>query len=346
MRWLTSSEARVICDMLADSAVPERRLIREAGIPRSTYHSIKHRALANGWVRERYVPNLSLLMVTRLRFFLAQPYSERWRDAVRALRENSSTVLLWAWPETLFAVIGERSARVGRDDTAAHELYRQAWSVTEPSGFDGILAYFDHEGSWSTWAEGTKPRSYPRTVPDFRKLSRGRLRTLSKADWAVIRLLVAHPFDSKHGREGTNLYNRWLLSRRQRNLIASGCVSRMVLPSLSEMPPYDRWHPQRVVFVTGLIRVGTDPRMFFTDLSQRMRVYPFLFSHDGSRVLFAGLSPAIGTAPQVDRSTVDLVKHYLEKVAVVREPLDTLFPLIDHRYDRLVSSDITPDRPV
>ncbi len=333
----------MIHDLLADLPGPERHRIRDAGVPRTTYQTIRHRALASSWLRDRYVPNPSLLGFRRLQFLLAQPYAERRSAAVQTLRTSEDVVVLWTSPETVFAVVFERGPPSPDRNFILPEQFRRSWTVQAGSSSGGILAYFDYEGAWSTWALGVEPIAYPKPFPGRESGPPTHARTARTVDLRSLRMLVTRPFNPDLRGPNSGAFSPGRLSRRERNLIIDGSVAHIVLPDFSEIPPIQGHRPDRVVFVTGRLRGGASARELFSDLRRGARVAPFFYVYDGERVLFAGLSPAPPGISQGRSSVLGVIERFLERIEVVREPLDTLFPLVDHRYDRLVSSERLSD---
>lgn len=66
----------MIRELLADPPRSERYRRQEASVPRSTYQAIRHRAFANGWVRERYLPDPTLVGETQVRHECSLPTTE------------------------------------------------------------------------------------------------------------------------------------------------------------------------------------------------------------------------------------------------------------------------------
>jgi hypothetical protein len=331
MRSLTEAEARVIRGLLADLPGPERLQVREAGVPRTTYQVVRHRVFTNGWLKERYIPHPFLLGTKRIRFILAQPYAERWNDSVRALRSMEDIVVMWASPETLFGVVFERSPSRDWDGLRSPQSFRRYWTVAPGVQGDGLLAYFDYEGVWSRWTLGSEPIAYPRSLPN----SAPAVHAASHEDWAALRALVVRPFDSGLIRAGFMTFSPARLSNHERRLLADGRVSHRVLPDFSDIPPVRGYRPERLVFVTGEIQPGKNPRTLFGNLVQHARVAPFLYVYDDDRVLLSALSPAPVCIANERASVIAVLQEHLQKIEVVREPIDSLFPVIDHRYDRL-----------
>lgn len=331
MRSLTGAEARVIQVLLADLPGPERRFVRDAEVPRTTYQTIRHRAFLQGWLKERYIPHPALFDAGRIRFVLAQPFAEKWRGSIRELRSSENVAVLWASPETLFGVIFDAGRSREWDQLSSSDYFRRSWSVAPEDAARGTLAYFDYEGMWSSLALNAHPAAYPRTFRET--LPSEPLR--SRADWREIRGLLSRPFDIASDRSGPMRFSQSRLSRHERRLLEQGWVSRRILPEFSLIPPLNGRRPERIAFVTGVIRSERSPRSLFADLLQRAHVAPFLFAHDTERVLLCAMSPAPPRISESRSSVVDVLQEHIERIEVVREPIESLFSLIDHRYDRL-----------
>jgi len=321
----------VIRVLLADLPGPERHTVREAGVPRTTYQTIRHRAFANGWLKERYIPDPALFGARRIRFIVAQPYAERWNDSVRALRSLEGLVVLWASPETLFGVVLERSSSQGWDGLRSCESFRHSWTVAPSVPGEGLVAYFDYEGVWSRWTLESEPIAYPRQLPSAKPPAQ----TISREDWIALRGLLVRPFSADPSRSGFTIFSPARLSRHERRLLAEGRISHRVLPDLSEIPPVRGYRPERLAFVVGELRTGWNPRELFGNLIQHARIAPFLYAYDEERVLLSALSPAPARIVEGRASIIATLQEYLQKIEVVREPIDSLFPVIDHRYDKL-----------
>jgi hypothetical protein len=331
MRSLTEAEARVIRVLLAGIPGPERRMVRDAEVPRTTFQTIRTRAFINGWLKERFIPHPTLFGSERIHLFVAQPYTERWNESVRALRSLENLVVLWASPETLVGVVFDRPSSPTQDEIQFWKSFRRCWTVVPGNPREGVLAYFDFEGAWSRWTLGKEPLSYPQAFPT----PETRTSPLSHEDWKAARRLLIRPFSSSSDRPGASLFGSSRLSRHERRLLNKGWLSRRVLPSFSEIPPLHGYRPERAVLITGIPLEGRTPRDLFADLTQRARVAPFLFAYDTERVLLGTLSPAPPHVARNRGSVVDVLQEHLHQIEVVREPIDSLYPVIDHRYDRL-----------
>ncbi len=331
MRSLSRAEIRVIRVLLADLPGTERQRFRAAEVPRTTYQTVRGRAFANGWLKERYIPHPSLVGRDRVRLILAQPYAEHWNQSIRAFRSTDGLVLLWASPETLFGVVFERSSTRAWEPPIAPESFRRYWTVAPEGEGGGLPAYFDYEGVWSSWTLGSPPLAYPRQVA--RASSSAPAKT--REDRVAVRSLLMRPFESIPGRSGIIAQSPARLSRHERRLIADGRVSHRVLPDFHQIPSVRGFRPERLAYVTGETRPDRNPAELFGDLLHRAHVAPFLYAYDKERVLVSALSPAPPGNVERHLPVLSVVQEYLQRIEVVREPIDAMFPLIDHRYDQL-----------
>lgn len=321
----------MIRSLLANPSGPERQRIRDAGVPRTTYQVVRRRAFIHGWVDERYVPDPRLFGADRVRFILAQPYAERWNDSIRLVRSLDGLVVLWASAETLLGVLFEAEARQLRNNPLPDGTFRQSWTLN-PSVREGqIVSYFDYEGAWSRWALGMDPLAYPRGLPAASPVAIPRAR----ADRASVRELVTYPMGAMTPLSPSPAFRSPGPSRGGRKLIAAGCFAHRIFPNLTDVPAIRGYRPQHVVFATATPLPGKAPRDLFAEMTQLGRSAPFLYVYDRDRVLFATLAPAPREAVKGRPSMVELLQRFVCNVEVVREPIDSLFLLVNHRYDRL-----------
>ena len=96
--------------------------------------------------------------------------------------------------------------------------------------------------------------------------------------------------------------------------------------------------PEGVAFIHGSLLVGGEAPELFRALVEEGQVNPFLFATDGKTVLFGCLSrkgaPSERLAVSSRASLLGTVEKFLREIVVIRESLDSLTPLVDHRYDR------------
>ena len=345
MRSLTLAEARVTGALLATVPGDEVDRAQRSGVPRTTFQTVRRRLFVAGWLYLRYLPSLAAAHARSVTIRLAQPYAERRAAIVRHWRSDPDTVVLWASPETVLCVTFDREPEDGRTPTGARapagiaslpvEWFRRVWTMSPGPGAANLPAYFDYEGAWSRRLGADPPISYPQGLPpggDGSVASRGR----------DLSLLLRRPFEGGLSEGGVLRFSASFLSRRERRLVRDGWVTRRVLPDLAELPEFRGQRIDRVVFITGTLRDGASFPSLRAELHRECGVAPFLAAHDGGRVLLAMLSPAPASA-RTSRPVLATLEASLREIEVVREPTDTLYPLIDHRYDRLVSVADRPD---
>lgn len=344
MRSLTGAEANVIEALLASVPGDEVERARYSGVPRTTFQTIRRRVLVSGWLYERYVPAPAAVHSPGVSFWLGQPFAERRADVIRLWRNEPRTVVLWASPDTILAVSFDRPSAPGpqsvhspKDHLIAGDWLRRSWTIRASSDPGSLPIYFDYEGAWTRRIGSDSPISYPQPLPQVRPGAT----SPSPGD---MRALLVHPFEMTPSEGAILRFSSSHLPRRQRHLLDQRWAARRVFPSLTEIPPYHGGHDERVVFVTGLLRGGASLEDLRVNLYQDCRVAPFLGVGDGTRVLLAMLSPAPDGVPPRLRSVLEVFQNTLREIETVREPLDTLFPVVQHRYDRLLSGELDPPR--
>jgi hypothetical protein len=97
-----------------------------------------------------------------------------------------------------------------------------------------------------------------------------------------------------------------------------------------------------VAFVFGEFQGRTDSAGLFRAMVARAGVAPFLFATDRKHVIFAGLSvdPRQGVPgpPHETEPLLRVLKEHLRGIVVVREELEALSCLVQHRYDNPLAS--------
>jgi hypothetical protein len=337
MRSLTPAEARVIHTLLIDRHLDDAHGLRSAGVPRSTFQSIRRRALLSGWLKERYIPDPRMLGLATVRLRLAVPYADRWREGLQVLK-TPETVFLWASPGIMFSVEFRKTGRLDEPDAWSEAAFRSSWQVVSQVGSGEILAYFDFEGAWARWALGVEPVAYPRAfgyVKGARALGTERV---VQRQLSATRDLLARPFEVGPLAEPRLLLSARWLPRRLRRLVELGAVVRRLIPDFAEMPPVQGARIEEVVFVTARRR-DRSPAKLFEDLARDSKSTPFLYAFDSKRVLYAGLAPAPRAIRQGRVPMIDVFGMYVEGIEVVREKVGSILTVVDHRYDRAVASD-------
>jgi hypothetical protein len=123
-------------------------------------------------------------------------------------------------------------------------------------------------------------------------------------------------------------------------LLAKGAVERRTFLDLKRIPPFDDRGIEHVGFIHGELVEGATAENLFRRLAS-IRVTPFLLATDGNKVLMATLSPAPTSTPSGSPRPAVLanLQRFLRGIEIVREPVNSLDVVVDHRYDRLFTSD-------
>jgi hypothetical protein len=337
MKSLSAAEARVIAALLAASPGDEATRARQSGVPRTTYQTIRRRALVEGWVQERYVPAPAAVGASRVVFRLAQPFAERRAEVVRRWREQPGVVVLWASPETLLSVSFEGGAEPGPDAGAGptetplpDAWFRRSWTIAATPGPAELRVYFDFEGAWSRRIGLEAPVSYPQGLP-------GGHPTGPKPPQAQLQSLLSFPFQAVPSAGIALRFSPSHLSRGERQILSQGWAAHRVFPALAEIPSYLGARDERVVLVMASLNPGGSMSRLLSSLYLTRRIAPFLAVAADGRALIAMLAPAPGPRSETGPSVLGLFEQELRDIETLREPLDTFFPVVDHRYDRLLA---------
>jgi hypothetical protein len=336
MKSLSAAEARVIAALLAASPGDEATRARRSGVPRTTYQTIRRRALVEGWVQERYVPVPAAVGASRVVFRVAQPFAERRAEVVRRRREQTGVVVLWASPETVLSVSFEGRAEPSPNSVASptgdplpDAWLRRSWTISASPGPADLPVYFDYEGAWSRRIGLEAPVSYPQGLPSGPA-------TGPKPTAARLQSLLSFPFQAEPSAGIALRFSVSHLSRSERQILSQGWVAHRVFPALAEIPSYCRGRDERAVLVTANLTAGGSMSRLLSSLYQARRIAPFLAVAAEGRALLAMLSPAPSQGSDAGTPVLGLFEKELRDIEILREPLDTFFPVVDHRYDRLV----------
>lgn len=269
-------------------------------------------------------------------FRLAQPFAERRAEVVRRWRSEPNLAVLWASPETILSVSFEGRPNSGHrvDDVSGgtgvpEDWLRRSWTLAAPPGPATLPVYFDFEGSWSRRIGLAGPVSYPQGLPPGGTAS-------AKPRPEDLRSLLSLPFGPPPSAGIALRFSASHLSRAEGRLLRQGWASHRVFPVLAELPPYQGGRDERIVLLIARLKDGGSLARLLGDLSQRRRISPFLAVEADGRVLAAMLSPAPVRSAGSSPATLGLFENELRDIEILREPIDTFFPVVDHRYDRLV----------
>jgi hypothetical protein len=336
MKALTRNEATVVRSLLASEPVSERERIRRSGIPSRTFQGARQRAYADGWVFDRYLPDPVSIAKPYVTFVLGQPFAERYREVTDRWKNDLRCVLLWNWEETLFGIFftGENPTHLGVEQLGP-ETFRRVFEFTADARKPHIPVFFDFEGSWSRIWELPGTHSYPHPLPS--EIWEGHSKPiLSSQDRVRIADMVERPF--QQGRElGPLRVSPFYLPRSQRRLFEKSAVEHRVFLDLAKVPSYQHRPVERIAFVQGVLHPGGSVSALFRRLLA-MKVFPFLFATDESKVLLGALSPAPrGPLSSTPRPAILVgLQRHLRSIEIVRESVSTMNVLVNHRYDRLM----------
>jgi hypothetical protein len=341
MRDLSGAEARVIRELLVDRPGSERLRRNAAHVPRSTYQSIRKRAVELGWIDSRYVPSPSVVGAHHLRVELVQPFAERRADVLRDLLALDGLVVLWECPGSILAVTFDRTSTQNPLPPSPDPRCFRKWVVVPTMSVDHVRAYFDFEGIWSRWAVREDPVAYPRGLgpptgpPEPGNPSNG------NHGHARVAELVSSPFRTT--REGPSGFLRSVGGerRRLRHAIERGEVFPRTFPRLDRLPGVGGLRLDSTVFVSGLRMDASSNGNLFEELVSQARVTPFLYADDNRRVFVAFLSPAPPWVVDGRTPVTGVLRGHLRDIEIVREPIAAINPVVNHRYDRLFEPGVT-----
>lgn len=341
MRSLTSSQAKIVQALLAEDPGEEAARVAASGASKTSYVQLRRRALLDRWLGFRYFPDPRLLEITSVRFRVARPYADRWREARRLWAESDGTVLLWTTPEVFLSVVwqgGERGrATASSPIPAERDLFADAWEVGCEANDAEVPVYFDFEGAWARLSNLGPTLSYPRGISlplDGHGPSPGAWPL--QAQRATARELLANSALPEVDEPPSSFLHRRLPRRSPKIAAVRQWVRQRALLDLASVPTVGGRRIERLYLVTGLIRRGSSARSLLFRLAREVGAAPFLCAFDSERALL-GL---VGASPPPDEgrrpSIMGPIGDVLEKVTVCALPTDGLRRVVDHRYDRLL----------
>ncbi|MCI4345903.1 MAG: hypothetical protein L3K07_04025 [Thermoplasmata archaeon] len=344
MRELTDAEAKVLVVLLGNTAASERDRLRQLGLPRSTYHAVRRRAYTEGWLRDRYVPDPAAFGYPEASLLVQRPFADsgaKWSTLASA---DPGCVLLWEGAQFGLALLFHPSAKLAkgsRSRLASPETASSSVLLAPVLAEGEFPVYFDFEGIWSNVVRAVGTLAYPRGLP--RALSDGAGEGESwtpRSRWAATQLLQ-RPFGEGAMGRPAHLVGPFGVPGAQRRLIESGTVAHRVLADPARLPPFQGRKPAEVVLATGVLREGSSSGRLFLALTRECRVFPFLFTTAGSRVLLGSLgqppgAPAARPASSERTPVMEVLQAHLGGIEIFREDASRLRLTVDHRYDRLL----------
>lgn len=343
MRALTDAEARLIRALVAAPGDSEREFLEETKLPRSTYHAVRKRVYDEGWLRIRFIPHPSCFELPLVTIAVAHPFAESAVALMERWSQPESNVVLWGGAGLLFAVYLHRSRDEARRLTSslADETMRpRSFFLTTETTPASLPIYFDFEGVWSHLAGIPGSSQYPRSLsPPFPPGSHTLTGPPSPGLRRAARNLVLRPIVADHEGRSGHFLGLLGLTRPEHRLLDDGWVFRRVLPDFRVLPPYQDRTANEVVFVRGDILEGRDPGRLLQALTEKCRVFPFLFAHDSGHLILGTVGqsgPAPLNPPDSRPSVIGTLQEYLVRIEVDSEWVSALTPVVDHRYDRVL----------
>jgi hypothetical protein len=353
VRGLTDAEARVLAVLLAARPDRERERLHQVTVPRSTYHSIRRRAYAEGWLRDRYIPHPVAMGRPLVTFLVFRPFADRFEELLAAGAAQPGTVVLWRGSQFVLSVIFHRQPnetsgflqKVSRGRMAPSPV-----SLTVSTEGPSIPVYFDFEGLWCHVAGFDGTLAYPHGLGGGLVDDAGEHRslTLSPHQWWAASELMKRPFVASADGRAAHLVGPLGLPFSQRRLLQQGWVVHRTILDPSRLPPYQGRAADQVVLVTGTPRQGARPELLFSTLSRESRVFPFLFVAGDERWLIGALgsaTPRPQDSTEARRPVLPTMQEYLEGIEILQEPATGFVSEVDHRYDRLLLEPGGPTPP-
>jgi hypothetical protein len=342
LRTLTDSEARTIAVLLAARPDRERERLRQAQIPRSTYHAVRRRAYEEGWLWDRYIPHPVPLGRPFVTFLLARPYADRAAEFSHAVAADEGAVVLWSGAQTSVAVFFHPRAGDGRK--LSDRFVKERWiapplQVTVSTDAPTVPVYFDFEGLWCHLAGLDGTLAYPHGLGGVLpgRSDEPPVPLTSHQEWALGELL-RRPFAGAAQGRGGHLVGPFGLPFSQRKMLLRGWISHRTLLEPGRLPPYQGKAADQVFLISGTPRPGARPEELFALLTRDCRVFPFLFVVGSDRWMLGALGGSSPPpVPQSDRRAVlPTLRESLEGIEILQEAAVNFSGVVDHRYDRLL----------
>jgi len=350
-RSLTEQEARVVGLLLEDSSGGERERLRRWGLPRSTYHHIRRRVYAQGWVHHRYIPDPRLFGLPWISFLLVRPFADRRGALAEVLTRDPRAVHVVIGPNLVFSIHWEASeASAGRRWAL---IEREGWAdggvqLTVELSARSVPVYFDYEGMWAHLTGRPGTSGYPRALvggPASPGTSAPGPLTPHQR-WAV-RYLLDRVDRPSARTDPASPGGPFGLPFSVRRLLEQGWISHRSILSPSSVPPYQGRTADRSYFVAGTPRPGAHPEQLFQQLAGECRVYPFLFVVGPDRWLIGAAGGAQeGAAPAAPRRPVlPTIGGACQGIQIFEADGASFLPQVNHRYDRLLSEAASEPHP-
>ncbi|HKS59360.1 MAG TPA: hypothetical protein VJS68_01115, partial [Thermoplasmata archaeon] len=329
MRALTEAEARVISVLLAAAPETERERLRTCGLARSTYHDVRRRVYAEGWVRDRYLPHPAFFGLTRATFVLGRPFVDRIDRLVGHWQSQPNAPVVWTGPQLAFGVFlhaDERAAAAARARLTDSEMLKHSFVLDADLTQSTVPVFLDFEGGWSHMTGLQGSGGYPRGLGGA---SAPGVRLPARWNWAMEEVLRRPEVAPTQG-IAPHLVGPDRLPRSQRQLVELGWASYRVMPDFVHLPVYQGRQSDEVVFITGERVESAEPERLFSILTEECRVFPFLLARDDRKFLIGTMaqsSSSNGVAPPTDtyrKPVFPTLQDHLRNIEVIPEEISSL----------------------
>lgn len=334
MRELSLAELRVIESLLARPDAKQSKEMRDMGMPRRTFQSIRQRVILRRWIEGRLTPDCRPLGRRWVEVALVQPHLEARQRVVEAWNSSEGVVCLWAMSDTLLAV-GFTSGEKGSFLVEAANPDNLHWShsVTVDLEASAIPVFFDYEGAWAKLAGHPPSGGYPRSYPPRPSVNPDETpdRVRHDLEW-----LFEHSPQSDMGQGEQNVLLRAKYRRRLAQSLNHGWVTQRAFLEPATMCTQVAMPADRMVFVLGALAVGSTSRELLSELRVKSRLAPFLFLADDRAVLIGSLLASPSANPDPTSSPFAVLKRHCTGIHAVRERMESFTPIVDYRFDRLL----------
>lgn len=345
MRALTEAEGRVIAVLLGARATSERERLQRLDVPRSTYHAARRRAYAEGWLRDRYVPDPLRFGFHVVTIAVVRPYADRAAALAAAWAAAPTNVVTWLGSQVALGVFYHHDAREAERfdaELAASKMTSGGTTLATVTTEPELPVFFDYEGLWAHLAGLTGTLSYPSGLGGGAAEDDADGVAHRRRSWAALEL-VHRPFTAEASGRAGHLVGPLGLPFSQLKLLRTGAVGHRVFLDPSRVPPYQGRSADQVVLLVGDLRDGARPEQVFATLTKECRVFPFLYATHDRRLLLGalgrGATSSAGAATPTEsgrRPVLATLQEFLEGIEVVQEPSAAFQTVVDHRYDRLL----------
>jgi hypothetical protein len=340
--------------MLAHGEATEHERLVLSRLSRTTYHESRRRAYGNRWIQDRYVPDPKVLGFPVLAVGLSRPLADKAQEYLANISSYPGTVVLWSMAGCALGVFLSRDVKEG-------EQLALAWSdkrwvrdsdlvVSEPT-MDNVPVYFDCEGLWAHLLQKEGTARYPRGLGRSVQGSgvQGSVATQRDPPVEGIAKMLGELTKAIDTPGPVYLHRTMGLRHSQRVMVEKGFITRRVFLGPLALPSFEGRDTNRLLFVSGTMAHGFPPAAALPTLVQEAGAFPFLVVGGGGKMLIGFMGqgaqspPMNGHAPSsFSTKLLPALKKFLSDINIFQGDAATLVPLVDHRYDRLVSGHYRP----